>query len=268
MNESNSDEPRTSHADVVPDAGSLRHSARCGARASATTRSSTAGGRAAAARRRAQLHLHVGVARRPDHPAARRRGCPAGAVLGLSAAARDRDGRRRRRVDAAGRESHAALRERPAVLGIDIEIFPHTTRPFPSIRPRPGSSCSRRTRARRRPKMRPAGSLRGPNAPSCPRQQPHPRSRAGGAALAGAVAAGRGLVLVADTLVEEFPAGYYANRPWDRGNNPRQQSVASCPSGSTSPSPTTGRDARWSPSSATACSGRFAEHEEALSAVS
>ena len=28
------------------------------------------------------------------------------------------------------------------------------------------------------------------------------------------------LVLVADTLVEEFPAGYYANRPWDRGNNP------------------------------------------------
>ena len=29
-----------------------------------------------------------------------------------------------------------------------------------------------------------------------------------------------GLVLVADTLVEEFPAGYYANRPWDRGNNP------------------------------------------------
>jgi cephalosporin hydroxylase len=29
-----------------------------------------------------------------------------------------------------------------------------------------------------------------------------------------------GLVLVADTLVEEFPAGYYANRPWDRGDNP------------------------------------------------
>jgi cephalosporin hydroxylase len=29
-----------------------------------------------------------------------------------------------------------------------------------------------------------------------------------------------GLVLVADTLVEEFPAGHYANRPWDRGNNP------------------------------------------------
>lgn len=27
-------------------------------------------------------------------------------------------------------------------------------------------------------------------------------------------------VLVADTLVEELPAGYYANRPWDRGNNP------------------------------------------------
>ncbi len=28
------------------------------------------------------------------------------------------------------------------------------------------------------------------------------------------------LVLVADTLVEEFPAGYYANRPWDKGDNP------------------------------------------------
>jgi cephalosporin hydroxylase len=28
------------------------------------------------------------------------------------------------------------------------------------------------------------------------------------------------LVLVADTLIEEFPEGYYDNRPWDRGNNP------------------------------------------------
>lgn len=28
------------------------------------------------------------------------------------------------------------------------------------------------------------------------------------------------LVLVADTLIEELPAGYYENRPWDRGDNP------------------------------------------------
>jgi cephalosporin hydroxylase len=27
-------------------------------------------------------------------------------------------------------------------------------------------------------------------------------------------------VLVADTLIEEFPAGYFADRPWDRGDNP------------------------------------------------
>jgi cephalosporin hydroxylase len=27
-------------------------------------------------------------------------------------------------------------------------------------------------------------------------------------------------VLVADTIVEEFPAGHYQDRPWDRGNNP------------------------------------------------
>lgn len=27
-------------------------------------------------------------------------------------------------------------------------------------------------------------------------------------------------VVVADTLIEEFPAGHYADRPWDRGNNP------------------------------------------------
>lgn len=27
-------------------------------------------------------------------------------------------------------------------------------------------------------------------------------------------------VLVADTIVEEFPSGYYRNRPWDTGNNP------------------------------------------------
>ncbi len=29
-----------------------------------------------------------------------------------------------------------------------------------------------------------------------------------------------GFVLVADTLIEEFPPHYYANRPWDRGDNP------------------------------------------------
>ena len=28
------------------------------------------------------------------------------------------------------------------------------------------------------------------------------------------------MILVADTLIEEFPAGHYANRPWDRGDNP------------------------------------------------
>jgi cephalosporin hydroxylase len=28
------------------------------------------------------------------------------------------------------------------------------------------------------------------------------------------------LVIVADTIVEEMPHGYYQNRPWDRGNNP------------------------------------------------
>jgi cephalosporin hydroxylase len=28
------------------------------------------------------------------------------------------------------------------------------------------------------------------------------------------------LVLVADTLIEEFPAGHYPDRPWDKGNNP------------------------------------------------
>ena len=29
-----------------------------------------------------------------------------------------------------------------------------------------------------------------------------------------------GLVLVADTLVEEFPEGHFEGRPWDRGDNP------------------------------------------------
>ena len=28
------------------------------------------------------------------------------------------------------------------------------------------------------------------------------------------------MVLVADTLVEELPSGFYHNRPWDRGDNP------------------------------------------------
>jgi len=29
------------------------------------------------------------------------------------------------------------------------------------------------------------------------------------------------LILVADTLIEEFPAGHYPDRPWDKGNNPK-----------------------------------------------
>jgi cephalosporin hydroxylase len=28
------------------------------------------------------------------------------------------------------------------------------------------------------------------------------------------------LILVADTLIEEFPSGHYPDRPWDKGNNP------------------------------------------------
>jgi cephalosporin hydroxylase len=27
-------------------------------------------------------------------------------------------------------------------------------------------------------------------------------------------------VLVADTIIEEFPEGHFADRPWNRGNNP------------------------------------------------
>lgn len=38
--------------------------------------------------------------------------------------------------------------------------------------------------------------------------------------LFGPVLPNGSLILVADTLVEEFPQGYYANRPWDKGNNP------------------------------------------------
>ena len=38
-------------------------------------------------------------------------------------------------------------------------------------------------------------------------------------ALAPLLPAG-GMVLVADTLVEEVPEGHYAGRPWDRGDNP------------------------------------------------
>jgi cephalosporin hydroxylase len=28
------------------------------------------------------------------------------------------------------------------------------------------------------------------------------------------------MVIVADTIVEEMPEGYYPNRPWGKGNNP------------------------------------------------
>lgn len=36
----------------------------------------------------------------------------------------------------------------------------------------------------------------------------------------GTLLPGGAMILVADTLIEEFPAGHFANRPWDRGDNP------------------------------------------------
>lgn len=109
----------------------------------------------------------------------------------------------------------------PRVLGIDLEILGHTHaalqgHPFASgVMLREDDSTSPETRDAA------AAFLTGAKRALLVLDSNHTHDHvlAELASLAPLLPVG-GLVLVADTLIEEFPAGHYANRPWDRGNNP------------------------------------------------
>jgi len=113
---------------------------------------------------------------------------------------------------------------KPRVLGLDIKIFPHAREalllsPFASgIQLWEGDSASERARLAVSDFVR-----------STPDQGPgilvldsdHSHSHVLQELQLHAPLMPRGsLILVADTLIEEFPAGHYPDRPWDRGNSP------------------------------------------------
>jgi len=111
--------------------------------------------------------------------------------------------------------------EKPAVLGIDLQIFPHT---IDALEGHPmargvdlleADSTSDTAGDAARDFL--AGAERA--VVVLDSNHTHDHVLAELRLLAPLLPVG-GLVLVADTLVEEFPAGYYDNRPWDKGNNP------------------------------------------------
>jgi cephalosporin hydroxylase len=109
----------------------------------------------------------------------------------------------------------------PHVLGVDISIFPHTRSDleqhplFRGIELLEADSTSAVARERAGAFLE--GSQRAMLVLDSNHTHDHVLSEL--EVLAPLLPVGS-FVLVADTLIEEFPEGHYQNRPWDRGNNP------------------------------------------------
>lgn len=111
--------------------------------------------------------------------------------------------------------------QEPAVLGIDISIFPHT-RAALNEHPLAGGielleADSTATEAVERSRDFLSGAERAVLVLDSNHTHDHVLAEL--QSLAPLLPVG-GFVLVADTLIEEMPAGYFGNRPWDRGNSP------------------------------------------------
>lgn len=109
----------------------------------------------------------------------------------------------------------------PHVLGIDISIFPHTRADLESHPMFRGielmESDSTSTAAQDRVRDFLGESSRAMLVLDSNHTHDHVLAEL--LVLAPLLPVGS-FVLVADTLIEEFPDGHYQNRPWDRGNNP------------------------------------------------
>lgn len=109
----------------------------------------------------------------------------------------------------------------PHVLGIDISIFPHTRSDleghplFRGIKLLEADSTSAGARSRVEAFLE--GAERAMLVLDSNHTHHHVLSEL--EVLAPLLPVGS-YILVADTLIEEFPVGHYQNRPWDRGNNP------------------------------------------------
>lgn len=109
----------------------------------------------------------------------------------------------------------------PAVLGIDIAIYPHTHRALAGHPMSAGVELLEADSASGQAAQAVERFLAGVERALLVLDSNHTHAHvlAELRALAPLLPAG-GYVLVADTLIEEMPAGYYPDRPWDRGDNP------------------------------------------------
>lgn len=111
--------------------------------------------------------------------------------------------------------------EEPAVLGIDIAIFAHTRDALAGhaaaegVQLHEGDSTSAMARDHTREFLR--GAERAVLLLDSNHTHQHVLSEL--RSLAPLLPIGS-FVLIADTLIEEFPPGHYENRPWDRGDSP------------------------------------------------
>lgn len=110
---------------------------------------------------------------------------------------------------------------KPAVLGIDHKLFPHTTTALRSHSLSEGVELFEGDSTSVASAQRAASFLAGASRAVLILDSNHTHDHvlAELRRLAPLLPVG-GIVMVADTLIEEFPKGHFAGRPWDRGNNP------------------------------------------------
>lgn len=109
----------------------------------------------------------------------------------------------------------------PAVLGIDHKLFPHTTTALAEHPLGEGVTLLEADSTSQDAVAAMRDFIDGAERVILVLDSNHTHDHVLGEleALAPLLPSG-GMVLVADTLVEEFPAGHYEGRPWDRGDNP------------------------------------------------
>lgn len=109
----------------------------------------------------------------------------------------------------------------PHVLGIDISIFPHTRRALSEHPLAAGVELLETGSTTDTAVARAAAFLRGHERCLLILDSDHTHAHVlSELRLLSPLLPPGSFVLVADTLIEEFPEGFYTNRSWDRGNNP------------------------------------------------
>ena len=111
--------------------------------------------------------------------------------------------------------------EQPAVLGIDHKLYPHATEAIQQHPLGEGIELLEADSTSDRAVQAAGAFLEGAQRALLILDSNHTHDHVLAELRALAPLLPRtGLVLVADTLVEEFPEGHFEGRPWDRGNNP------------------------------------------------